>query len=157
MKYFIALDTNSYKIKKGIKPVNLTWNDNTIKDWCEGISFTRKDIVIGHSLGASIALIVAEKTPPRKLLLYSPSPIFTETIKFLDKKNLKHFGKKRRKEVNSIPRVSCPVIIYIGSKELPFMKKNAIKIHNVLPQSKLIVVPKANHAEVISRDDISPR
>lgn len=154
MKKFIALDIENYKLMSGITPINLTWKNNTIKDWCRGIKFTKKDIVIGHSLGAAVALIVAKKTPPNELHLYSPSPIFTETIKFLDKKNLDYFGKRRQKEIEPIPSVDCPVYIYYGTDESSMMKKTAIRIATKLPNSKLVALTGRNHQTVINQDKI---
>jgi len=149
MKKFIALDVKEYKLKKGIIPVNLTWKNNTIKDWCNKLKINNKDIIIGHSLGAAIALIVAKKTPPKELHLYSPSPIFTETIKYLDDKNLKYFGKKRLKEIKIIPKVTCPVTIYVGGNEDRIMKLTAKKICASLPHAKLIIIPNKDHSSVI--------
>lgn len=154
MKKFIALDVNDYKLGKGVTPVNLVWKGNTIKDWCNEIKFSRRDVVVGHSLGAAIALIAAERTPPKELHLYSPSPIFMETIKLLDKKNLDHFGKRRQKEVRAIPNVSCSVSLYYGTEELPVMKRTALKIASKLSNCKLIALHGRNHQTVINQAGI---
>lgn len=148
MKLFIALDTNEYKLEKGVTPINLTWKHNGIKDWCEKVKFTNKDIVTGHSIGAAVALIVAEKNPPKELCLYSPSPIFTETIALLTKSHRRHYGEKRQREVNPIPKVNCPITIYVGSKEHPIMKKTAEIIARKL-HAKLVVVPGKNHQNIL--------
>ncbi|MEO6077604.1 MAG: hypothetical protein ABIP54_02360 [Candidatus Andersenbacteria bacterium] len=148
MKLFIALDTNEYKLGKGVTPVNLIWKHNTIQDWCDQVRFTSKDIVIGHSIGAAVALTVAKKNPPKELHLYSPSPIFTETMKLLPKSHLSYYGKKRQREVSSIPKVTCPVTVYVGELEIPAMKKTekiiAKKLH-----AKLVVVAGKNHRNII--------
>lgn len=151
MKKFIALDVDDYKLGKGITPVNLVWKGNTIKDWCNEIKFSKRDVVVGHSLGAAVALIVAERTSPKELHLYSPSPIFTETIKLLDKKNLDYFGKRRQKEVRPIPNVSCPVYLYYGTEELPMMKKTVLKIASKLSNCKLTALHERNHQTVINQ------
>jgi pimeloyl-ACP methyl ester carboxylesterase len=148
MKLFIALGANEYKLKKGITPIDLKWKYNGIQDWCDKVRFTSKDVVIGHSIGAAVALIVAEKNPPKELHLYSPSPIFTETIKLLPKSHLSYYGKKRQREVSSIPKVACPVTVYVGELEIPAMKKTAKIIAKKL-HAKLVVVPGKNHRNII--------
>ncbi len=97
-KIFIAFDAKEYKLPKGIISVDLTWKHNTIQDWCGKVRFTNKDIVTGHSIGTVIALIMTEKTPPKELHPYSPSPIFTETVNLPGKNFLRLIEKKRRKE-----------------------------------------------------------
>lgn len=154
MKKFIALDIKDYELKEGVTPINLVWEGKTIRDWCEKVSFTKEDVVIGHSLGAAVALIVAGETPPKELHLYSPSPIFTETIGFLDKKNLDHFGEKRRDDVKPIPMVACPVYVYYGTKEPSMMGITARIIASRLPQGKLIAVRGKDHRTVINQEDI---
>lgn len=148
MKLFIALDTKEYKLPKGVTPVNLTWRYNGVQDWCAKVKFTKKDTVIGHSIGAAVALIVAAKTSPKELHLYSPTPLFTETIQLLKKSYLQHFGKKRQREVRPIPKVNCPVTIYVGSEEHPIMKKNVDIIARKLHAKKVIVQGK-NHQNIL--------
>lgn len=148
MNLFIALDTNEYKIPKGVTPINLTWKHNTIQDWCDKVHFTSRDVVTGHSIGASVALIMAEKNPPKELHLYSPSPIFTETLDLQTKNFHQLIGKKRRKEIRSIPNVACPVTVYIGELEISAMKKTAQIIAQKL-HAKLVVVPGKNHGDIL--------
>lgn len=148
MKLFIALDTKEYKLPKRVVPVDLTWKHNRIQDWCDKVRFTSKDIVTGHSMGAAVALIVAEKNPPKELYLYSPSPIFTETVNFPGKNFLRLIGKKRYKEIRPIPKVTCAVTVYVGELEIPAMKKTAKIIARKL-HAKLVVVPGKNHKNII--------
>ncbi|OGY33887.1 MAG: hypothetical protein A3C02_03855 [Candidatus Andersenbacteria bacterium RIFCSPHIGHO2_02_FULL_45_11] len=148
MKLFIALDTNEYNLEKGVTPINLTWKHNGIKDWCSNAKFTRNDIVMGHSIGAAIALIVAEKNPPKELHLYSPSPIFTETVNLPGKNFLRLIGKKRRKEILPIPSVTCSVTVYVGELEHPAMKKTAEIIARKL-HAKLVVISGKNHKNIL--------
>ncbi|OGY35158.1 MAG: hypothetical protein A3E36_00585 [Candidatus Andersenbacteria bacterium RIFCSPHIGHO2_12_FULL_45_11b] len=149
MKLFIALDTKEYKLPKRVISVNLTWKHNTIQDWCDKVHLTSKDIVTGHSIGAAIALIVAEKNPPKELHLYSPSPIFTETVQLAGKSFLRLIGKKRYKEIGPIPTVTCAVTVYVGEFEIPAMKKTAEIIARKL-HAKLVVVPGKRHGDVLS-------
>ena len=148
MKLFIALDAKEYTLPKGITPVNLTWKHNRVEDWCRKAVFTGRDVVIGHSIGAAVALIAAEKNPPKELHLYSPSPIFTETVELPGKRFLSFIGKKRRSETKPIPKVACPVTVYVGELEIPAMKKAAKIIARKL-HAKLVVVPGKRHEEII--------
>lgn len=148
MNLFIALDANEYKLPKGVTPINLTWKHNKIQDWCDKVRFTSKDIVTGHSIGASIALIMAEKNPPKELHLYSPSPIFTETVSLPGKSFLRLIGKRRKREVMPIPKVTCPVTVYVGELEIPAMKKTAQIIARKL-RAKLVLVPGKRHGDII--------
>ena len=148
MNLFIALDANEYRLPKGTTPINLTWQYNSIQDWCNKVRFTSKDVVTGHSIGASIALIVAEKNPPKELHLYSPSPIFTETVNLQVQNFIRFIGKKRIKEIRPIPKVTCPVTVYIGELEIPAMKKTAQILAHKL-HAKLVVVPGKRHGDII--------
>lgn len=149
MKKFIALSANKYKLKKGIVPVSLSWRTKTIEGWCAKVKMTKKDIIIGHSIGGAVALIVAAKTPPKELHLYAPTPIFSEFL---------HFFKKaagpelldRIKEVKPIPTISCPVFIYIGDDEHPLMIANVKSISEHIPQAVYKLVKGADHMTIIS-------
>jgi predicted alpha/beta hydrolase family esterase len=150
MKKFISLSANKYKFKKGIEPVTLSWENNTIADWCTKVKINKEDVIIGHSIGAAISLIVAEKNPPKKLHLYSPSLIFTETIGLLDEIDLKYLGKKRLSEVKSIPNIKCPVTIHVGSMEDRVMIEGAKIIAKHLGV-ELDIVLGADHITVINK------
>ncbi len=150
MKKFIALSAHKYKLAKGIEPISLSWKTKTIKEWCDHVSVTKDDILIGHSIGGAVALLVASKTPPKELHLYSPTPIFSEFLelyKLYPTKNM----KDRFKEFVRIPNVKCPVFIYIGGDEDPFMKVGAQIFNNVIKKSKLITVKGKDHMSVIPK------
>lgn len=149
MKYFIALDVKEYNLKSGITPVNLVWKHKTLKNWVKGLSFNTNDIIIGHSLGGAVAAIVASKTPPKELHLYSPSPFFTESKHLLDKSDLKYIGKRRMKDIKKIPNISCKTYIYYGSDEDKRMARNAHKIHCHITNSKLKEIKGTNHMTVV--------
>jgi pimeloyl-ACP methyl ester carboxylesterase len=149
MKYFIALNVEKYELKKDVVPVDLVWEKHTIKDWVNKVKISKKDIVVGHSLGAAIALIAAENNEPKELHLYSPSPIFTEIVSLLDKKDLEIFGKTRQKEIRPVPKVSCPIMIYVGENESEMMKETALKISKLIPKTKLILIPNKDHISIM--------
>ena len=144
---FIALSTHTKKFKEGIEPISLNMADS-MQTMCDK-TFNKNDIVIGHSMGASIALMIAKKTPPKELHLYSPSLIFTETVSLLDEENLKYFGVKI-KEVEPIPKVDCPVFVYVGSNEASTMIDSAKIVAKHLG-STLEIIPNANHMSVVNK------
>ncbi len=148
MKKFIALDANEYNLKKGIIPVSLSWKTKTIKGWCDQVKMTKEDIIIGHSIGGAVALMVASKTPPKELHLYSPTPIFFEFLELYKKYPDKN-KKDRFKEFVRIPNVKCPVFIYIGGDEDPFMKVGAQIIARSIKNSVLKTIKGKDHMSVI--------
>ena len=151
MKKFIALDANKYKLKKDIVPVPLTWKTKTIRGWCNKVKMTKEDIIIGHSIGGAVALIVASKTPPKELHLYAPNPIFTEFLELFKKHAGKHLrGRIKELRPIPIPDISCPVYIYIGDKEHPLMIADVKTISKHIPQAVFKLVKGADHMSVVS-------
>ncbi len=132
----------------GIVPVSLTWKTKTIQGWCDQVEMTKEDIIIGHSIGGAVALIVASRTPPKELHLYAPTPIFTEFLESF-KKHASRQLKSRVKELKSIPKVSCPVFIYIGDKEHPIMIADVKTISKHIPGSVFKLIKGADHMTVI--------
>lgn len=150
MKKFIALSAHKYKLAKGIQPISLSWKTKTIKEWCDQVTMTKDDIIIGHSIGAAVALMVASITPPKELHLYSPTPIFVEFLKLYKLYPTKNL-QDRFKEFVRIPNVTCPVFIYIGGDEDSFMKVGAQIFHKVIQKSKLKEIKGKNHMSVIPK------
>ena len=149
MKKFIALDANKYKLAKGIEPISLSWKTKTIKGWCDEVTMTKDDIIIGHSIGGAVALMVASKSPPKELHLYSPTPIFFEFLELYKMYPTKNM-KDRFSEFVSIPKnVKCPVFIYIGGDEDPFMKVGAQIFAKAIKKSKLKTIKGKDHMNVI--------
>lgn len=146
MKKFIALGANKKKLKEGIEPISLNMADS-MQTMCDK-TFNKDDIVIGHSMGASIALMIAAKTPPKELHLYSPALIFKETISLLGEEDLKYFGEKIN-EIKPIPKITCPVTIYVGELEDPIMLEGAVILVDKLDANEK-VVPDANHMTVVN-------
>ena len=150
MKKFIALDADKYKLKKDIIPVTLSWDTKTIRGWCNKVRMTSDDIIIGHSIGGAVALIVASKTPPKELHLYAPTPIFTEFIKLFKKHAGKHL-KPRVNELKPIPSVTCPVFIYIGDQEHSLMIADVKAIAEHIPQAVFKLIKGADHMTIVSK------
>ena len=149
MKKFVALSANKYNLKKGIIPVSLSWRTKTIQGWCDKVQISKKDIIIGHSIGGAVALIAASKTPPKELHLYAPTPIFSEFLSFF-KKAASPELISRIKDVRPIPQVSCPVFIYIGDDEHPLMIANVKTLSEHIPQAIFKLIKGADHMTIIS-------
>lgn len=126
-KFFIALNTDTYTVPKDFYCINLNWQDS-IKKWIKDTKKYLKDcedssIIIGHSIGASIALICAQKG---NLELYSPSPIFKETKNILNLKMKNQLGNKIY-EIDKIllSNIKIKPHVYVGSKEHSVIKNTA--------------------------------
>jgi pimeloyl-ACP methyl ester carboxylesterase len=150
MKKFIALGADEYKLGKDIVPVSLSWETKTIKGWCDQVEVTKEDILIGHSIGGAVALMVASKTPPKELHLYSPTPIFLEFLEMYKKYPTKDMVD-RYKEFIMIPNVKCPVFIYIGGDEEPFMKVGSQMIAKSIENSVLKTLEGKDHITVVPK------
>lgn len=147
--YFIALDTDSYNLKEGIIPINLNW-DCTMYTWLLTVKEALKDakdddIIVGHSVGATMALFGANKG---LLKLYSPSPIFKEVKNLLSDELIKQLGDKYNEIDNfSIKGITLKPICYLGNQEDEIMKKTFKEIKKHLDIESHIV--EANHANII--------
>ena len=150
MKKFIALSANKYKLGKDIAPISLSWKTKTIKGWCDQVEVTKEDILIGHSIGGAVAIMVASKTPPKELHLYSPTPIFLEFLELYKKYPIKNMVD-RYKEFIRIPNVKCPVFIYIGGDEDPFMKVGSQIIAKSIKNSVLKTIKGKDHMSVVPK------
>lgn len=149
MKKFIALGANTYKLKKGITPISLSWRTKTIQGWCDKVTITKTDIVIGHSIGGAVALIVASKTPPKELHLYAPTPIFLEfASQFTYAASSEFIG--RIDQIKPIPKISCPVFMYIGDQESKIMIDCVKKISKKIPHSVFKLIKGADHMTIVS-------
>lgn len=150
MKKFIALSADKYKLGKGITPISLSWKTKTIKEWCDQVEVTKEDILIGHSIGGAVAIMVASKTPPKELHLYSPTPIFFEFLELYKKYPDKNMVD-RYKEFIMIPDVKCPVFVYVGGDEDPFMKVGSQIIAKSIKKSVLKTVKGKDHMTVVPK------
>jgi len=49
---------------------------------------------------------------------------------------------------DTLNKVSVPVLILVGQKEIGLMKKSAERLHSILSNSKLVVLPNFGHGEL---------
>lgn len=141
------------------KFVPIQWRYRTIDDWIAQVEskIPKKDIqnslLSGFSYGSMIALGIAAKTSPKKLLLFSLSPYFKEDTPF-PAKYYKWHGKRRMKNFENFSfdrlakRIHCPNLLFIGSKEQVKYKDIAQRSADAsrkLKHNQLIVVKDAGH------------
>jgi pimeloyl-ACP methyl ester carboxylesterase len=112
-----------------VKMVPIAWNRSVMTDWIAQFSdFFRsnrgkKNVVLGFSYGAMIALMTAKETKPDQLILCSLSPYFAEDLpkipdrwkRFIGKRRTEDFGRYSMKGV--VKGVSSKVKVFIGSAE----------------------------------------
>ena len=151
---------NLYK-KLGYEPhfVPIKWKYRTIDDWIEQVNskVPKRDIqnslLSGFSFGSMIALGVAAKNNPEKLLLFSLSPYFKEDRPF-PAKYLKWHGKRRianfrKYSMDELAKqIICPTMIFIGDKEIrkySNMQKRFLEAHKQITGSKKLIVQGAGH------------
>lgn len=142
-----------------------TWNNKTVDEYINKfISFYEKNkgknnIIIGHSFGAMIALIVAPRTRPDLLVLCSMSGYFKED---LAKHNNSHamynlIGQKRLTELSAISAIKCsneirdaniPTVMIYGEKEkslYPILYNSIQRTAKIINTTKIFVVPDSDH------------
>lgn len=145
----------------GYEPVfvPIHWGYKTITDWTKEVEATisKKDLqnslLSGFSFGSMIALNVAARTNPRKLLLFSLSPYFQEDMP-LPKKYEDWAGKRkiaafRKLSFNRLAvQIHCPTTIFLGSKEsdkYPDMSRRRREAHQQINGSKFILIKNVGH------------
>ena len=152
------------KNKFNIVKCDINWKYTNINDWSKEFfkiyskNKSDKNIILGFSFGAMIALNSVIEITPNNLILCSLSPYFSEYLNLLPESWKKETGKNRINNFNQISIKKLSKIIndkkinihlFIGEKELknwPSMKtafEENIKLLN--PKNKSII-SKAKHS-----------
>lgn len=121
-------------------------------------SYEHNGILIGHSLGALVALSVIDAIPVRHLVLCSPSALFAEDIRSdLDPLVSRRIGEKRIQELTnfsaadaafSVNQLGIPTTILFGEKERelhPQIVARSGKLATEIAGATLIAVADAAH------------
>lgn len=121
-------------------------------------SYEHNGILIGHSLGALVALSVIDAMPVRHLVLCSPSALFAEDIRSnLDPLVSRRVGEKRMRElasfsaadaVSSVNRLGIPTTVLFGERERelhPQIVARSSKLATEITDATLIAVADAAH------------
>lgn len=143
--------------------IDLDWNDS-ISNWiskCEEeitihINNSDKNYIIGHSIGASVALFLSSIYTFDKVFIYSPSPIFNELISFIDIKGLTQLGKNKIEEIKNKfslfsikDKIVSPIEIYVGENEPEVMRKISFLIKKCLKKTNLTILKNKHHHDLI--------
>lgn len=141
------------------KFVFINWKYKTIDDWVEqvrqqiSVNDIKNSLLSGFSFGSMIALAVAAEVNPKKLLLFSLSPYFTEDFP-LPKKYEAWTGKRRTANFKNFSfdqkakRINCPTTLFLGSLEkgkYKDMQQRSSEAKFKIRNSKLVVVDEVGH------------
>lgn len=139
--------------------VPIVWNHCVMTDWIDQfLSFYKKNcgeknIVLGFSYGAMIALLTAKTLRPAGLFLCSLSPYFSEDLQYIPER-WKHFIGKRRMEdfrrysmKEAVRGLRIKTKMFIGSVEqekFVHLKRRSTEAAEAL-LANLIVIPGVSH------------
>jgi len=136
--------------------IYIDWKYKTITDLVDEVMPKIKgDIIAGYSIGGTVALILTQRLKLKKLILYSPSPLFKEKVNTLSNPALVVLGKRRLADAKTysikeiINDIKFPVEIYIGSKETKVMTDFAKYLNKRLENSSLITKEGRSHNDLL--------
>ncbi len=112
-----------------VKLVSVMWNRRLLSDWIVQFEdfFTlhcgKKNVVLGFSFGAMIALATAKRLQPDQLILCSLSPYFSEDLskipawwkRFIGRRRVMDFGKYSM--TSAVKGLSMKTKVFIGGVE----------------------------------------
>ncbi|PJE74314.1 MAG: hypothetical protein COV01_02345 [Candidatus Taylorbacteria bacterium CG10_big_fil_rev_8_21_14_0_10_41_48] len=139
-----------------VTKINPDWAGGLMTDWVK--SFVEKthgskyenSLVIGFSFGAVIAILGAQQTRFRKIILCSLSPYFSEDIKDLPPEVWDTFGNKHKVDFKKHPfpiESVVPASFLIGEKDWPMaIDKIKKRYSGYKGARKFFLVPKADHS-----------
>ncbi|MFN3188461.1 MAG: hypothetical protein ACK42D_02880 [Candidatus Paceibacteria bacterium] len=143
-----------------VRAVPITWNNRTVSKNAEDFlnyfekNKGTKNYVLGFSYGAVIAMMTAERTKPKKLILCSLSPDFKEDSEVMPVWLKKYIGKNRcddtktRSAKKIAKSLDVETVVLYGEKEgidYPQLKKRCEDTSQLAVNSKLVVVKNAPH------------
>jgi len=106
-------------------------------------------VYYGFSLGAYALMEIATKIHLDKIVLISPSPLFTDTVFDIPEEYRKDYVKNINIDktlAETCNRITSPTEIYVGENEKDFMKNIALKIATHL-NIQLHIVKGFEHEE----------
>lgn len=139
------------------------WSEHGVQSFGERVIELQKDhkydgVIIGHSLGAMVALSVVGAIPIQHLVLCSPSALFAEDIRFNFDHSVSHrIGEKRMQElasfsaaeaVSHVNRLGIPTTVLFGERERqlhPQVVARSGKLATRISGAKLVEVAGAAH------------
>lgn len=120
-------EMRKFSAKKGFEvvPIKVVWEKSMIiDDFIKQVlvqlpKTTKKDYILGFSMGAYITAIISKKKKFKGILFCDTSPYFKEYLKILEPKNKKYLGERLWNNLKkySFPKnVSTPAWFLLGLK-----------------------------------------
>jgi len=143
-----------------VKAVPVTWNYKTVTENAEEFlefyfkNKSAENLILGFSFGAVIALLTANKTISKEIILCSLSPDFVEDIDVMPEWLKNYLGKRRlldiktRSALKLAESIDTKLTILYGEKEgaeYPQLKNRSIETARLVTNAELIVVENAPH------------
>lgn len=160
---FDELRANMHDLGVRLDGVKQPWGDYGLREYGRVASSQMKrasvDVLIGHSVGAIVALMAVEGMPVHDLMLCSPSALFAEDLATApDPTATELLGQRRMSELSNfsaeqaatrINRLGLPVKIAIGSFEHqlhPRLVARAVQLASDITTAELVEIPGAKHS-----------
>lgn len=129
----------------------------------KSLPFNGRLVLLGHSIGASAALYAASQqhdidavisiaafAHPREMMQRTlqrlPGFLIWPALLYVQWMIGHSFDKIA--PINSVKKITCPILITHGSEDLTVPASDALQIHQANPRSQLITIPGADHGSV---------
>lgn len=151
-----AIEGQDYNVKF----IPIQWKRTTIVGWIKQAESEYKKynpketILAGFSYGSMTAFMLATKTNPAELWLFSLSPYFSDDIPKLKKSWKNGIGHRRvdafsQLNFNELAKtIHCPTLIIAGEVEnqkYPLLKARSETAHKVIKNNRYFVASGADH------------
>lgn len=158
-KQYIALRKSLSNKTYKVILVPIVWNHRFMTDWIDQfLSFYKKNcgeknIVLGFSYGAMIALLTAKTLRPTRLFLCSLSPYFSEDLRYIPEQWKFFIGKRRTEDFRrysmkeAVRGLHVETKVFIGSVEqekFVHLKRRCVAAAGALAAT-LVVIPDVSH------------
>lgn len=135
-------------------------HDGTVDDWLElvGIKYRKlrpaNTILVGFSLGAVVAYLLAAEEVPKKLILASLPAWCRERIGTIPKSSTERFTNDQIRAFKAhsfdalAPRITCPTELLVGSHEAETSSSLWENVHvmaSLIPHARRTIVPGVAH------------
>jgi dienelactone hydrolase len=136
--------------------------DQTVNQWADVVRRAyaecdpRKTRIVGMSVGsvATLVAVAAMEVQPRSICLLSLSARWKEDFPNVPEEHLEPFSRVQRAAFARLsfndlaPRVRCPTLLLIGSREyrqLPTLAVRVTRAAELIPDSTLVIAEGAGH------------
>lgn len=158
-KQYVALKKMFLAKGFDVKMVPIVWHRKVMTDWVAQFSDFfekhrgKKNIVLGFSFGAMIALIAAKNLQMSRLILCSLSPYFAEDLLKIPTRWKEYIGRRRTEDFlkylakDAVKDVSLKVRVFIGGAEQKKFSQLALRCTFVAKalSTSVIVVDGVKH------------